>query len=163
MLEELSLRRCTQPGAGWGRRGRSCLRTKAGRINDIGRTITSTGKGCRASPDSSLSHSASPVLLPLLLHTSSDANPPPQTLSFLLPPCSARWPLWRALGHLQVPHFPSSGWVASAHASPFEKCQCPRTGGSQEPFMIHQGCCHVEVAKWSLTGHSIEPNHLYQM
>lgn len=34
---------------------------------------------------------------------------------------------------------------------------------SQGPFMSHQTRCHIEAAKWRLTGHSIEPNHLYQM
>lgn len=34
---------------------------------------------------------------------------------------------------------------------------------SQGPFTSHQTRCHMEAVKWRLTGHSIEPNHLYQM
>lgn len=34
---------------------------------------------------------------------------------------------------------------------------------SRGPFTSHQTRCHIETAKWRLTGHSIEPNHLYQM
>lgn len=34
---------------------------------------------------------------------------------------------------------------------------------SRGPFTSHRACCHTETAKWRLTGHSIEPNHLYQM
>ncbi len=100
---------------------------------------------------------------------SKSKTPTSQSLKFLLlsfsllPPSLALFAcggLWVNSRFFISP--PLAGW-GSAHASPLWEMSVSVCWESRGPFTSHQTRCHMEAAKWRLTGHSIEPNHLYQM